>query len=212
MTQNIQFQNTQFQQTTSPLTIINDPSKLQKGYLNLILGPMFSGKSTRLIEYIRKYKTLGLDMLIIKPSIDIRYTDINEICTHNSEKEKCISFEINKLNDIFDLESYQNTNLIFIEEAQFFSNIYEIIKKMTDTDKKIVYLSALNGDSNRELFGDIYKLIPLTDNIEFLQALCTICNDGTNGVYSKRLTTNTSQIFVAGMGEYQAVCRKHFLD
>jgi thymidine kinase len=208
-----QFQNTQFQQTTSPLTIKNYlPENEQKGYLNLILGPMFSGKSTRLIEYIRKYKTLGLDMIIVKPSIDVRYTDINEICTHNAEKEKCISFEINQLNDIFDLESYQNTNLIFIEEAQFFSNIYQIIKKMTDTDKKIVYLSALNGDSNRELFGEIYKLLPLTDNIEFLQALCTICNDGTNGVYSKRLTSNKSQIFVAGSGEYQAVCRKHFLD
>jgi thymidine kinase len=173
---------------------------------------MFSGKSTRLIEYIRKYKTLGLDMLVIKPSIDVRYTDINEICTHNSEKEKCISLDINNLNDIFKLELYADTHLIFIEEAQFFSNIYDVVKKITDTDNKIVYLSALNGDSNRELFGEIYKLIPLADNIEFLQALCTVCNDGTDGIYSKRLSDNTSQIFVAGAEQYQAVCRKHFLE
>jgi thymidine kinase len=204
---------TQIQQNTTSLNIIKSTSsELKEGYLNLILGPMFSGKSTRLIEYIRKYKTLGLDMIVIKPSIDKRYTDINEICTHNAEKEKCISFDNDCLNNIFKLESYTNTNLIFIEEAQFFSGVYDIIKKMTDIDKKIVYLSALNGDSNREIFGEIYKLLPLADNIEFLQALCTFCNDGTYGIYSKRLSDNKTQIFVAGATEYKAVCRKHFLE
>ena len=98
-----------------------------------------------------------------------------------------------------------------IEEGQFFSNLHLIVRQLL-SDKKTIFISALNGDSNQELFGEIYRLIPISDNIEFLQALCTICNDGTNGIYSKRLTTNTSQIFVAGMGEYQAVCRKHFLD
>ena len=203
------------EQKSSLISIIKrDVSEIKsdQGYLNLIIGPMFSGKSTRLIEYIRKYKTLGLDMIVLKPSIDVRYTDINEICTHNSEKEKCVSIDINKLDDIFKLDSYEQTNLIFIEEAQFFSDVFNIIKKMVDIDNKIVYLSALNGDSNREPFGEIYKLIPLADNIEFLRALCTVCNDGTDGIYSKRLSSNKKQILVAGADQYQAVCRKHYLE
>jgi thymidine kinase len=113
---------------------------------------------------------------------------------------------------VFKLDSYQNTNIIFIEEAQFFSDIYQIIKKMTDIDNKIIYLSALNGDSNRELFGEIHKLIPLADNIEFLRALCTVCNDGTDGIYSKRLSNDKCQILVAGADQYNAVCRKHYLE
>jgi thymidine kinase len=201
--------------TSTSIPIIkrnNNELKSNQGYLNLILGPMFSGKSTRLIEYIRKYKTLGLEMIVIKPSIDIRYTNINEICTHNLDKEKCISINIDNLDDIFKLDLYKKTQVFFIEESQFFNNTFNIIKKMTDNDNKIVYLSALNGDSNREIFGEIHKLIPLADNIEFLRALCTICNDGTDGIYSKRLSNDKCQIFVAGVDKYQALCRKHYLE
>lgn len=184
----------------------------RKGYLNLIIGPMFSGKSTRLIQYIRKYRTLGVKMMVVKPSIDTRYTSNNEICSHNLEKESCVVYDRNCLHKIFEDENYSSSKLIIIEEGQFFMNIYEIIKKMTDIDDKIVYITALNGDFNRELFGDIYKLLPICDNIEFMQALCIKCNDGTLGIYSKRLSSNATQILVAGSNEYQAVCRKHFLE
>ena len=82
---------------------------------------------------------------------------------------------------------------------------------MTDVDKKIVWVSALNGDSKRELFGEIYRMIPLADNIEFLQALCIQCRDGTPGIYSKRLIESEKQLIV-GSTEYNAVCRKHYLE
>jgi thymidine kinase len=184
---------------------------MSQGYLNLIIGPMFSGKSTRLIQYIRKYKILGSNLIVIKPSLDTRYTTSNEICTHNYDKESCIIFNKDQLDEIFNYLDYNNYEIIIIEEGQFFSNLYEIVKRMTDLDKKKVYISALNGDSNRNLFGDIYKLIPLADNIEFLQSLCIECKDGTFGIYSKRITNETSQISVAGNDQYKAVCRKHFL-
>lgn len=183
---------------------------MSEGYLNLIIGPMFSGKSSRLIQYIRQYKTLESNLIVIKPSLDIRYTNNNEICTHNHEKESCMIYDKDELNNIFNDMNYYDYEVIIIEEGQFFSNLYEIVKKMTDLDKKKVYISALNGDSNRNIFGDIHKLIPLADNIEFLQALCIDCKDGTLGIYSKRISKESSQIFVAGDKQYKAVCRKHF--
>jgi thymidine kinase len=186
--------------------------KTNNGYLNLIIGPMFSGKSTRLIHYIRKYKTLKFNMIVIKPSIDNRYTESNEICTHNFDKESCISYATNELGNIFNDSSYTNAKIIIIEEGQFFTSLYEHIKKMTDIDKKIVYVTALNGDSKRELFGDVYKLLPLCDNIEFMQALCIKCSDGTLGVYSKRILNNDNQVCVAGADVYQAVCREHYFN
>lgn len=185
--------------------------KYNKGYLEMIIGPMFSGKSTELINIIRKYKTLNTNMMIIKPSIDNRYTNNNEIHTHNHDKEKCITYGVNELSNVFNDPHYADIRLIAIEEGQFFMDIYEVVKKMTDEDNKIVYITALNGDFNRQLFGDIYKLLPLCDNIKFMQALCVLCNDGTVGVYSKRLSRDNAQVLVAGADEYQAVCRNHFL-
>lgn len=183
---------------------------MKEGYLNLIIGPMFSGKSSRLIQYIRQYRTLGSNLIVIKPSLDTRYTINNEICTHNHEKESCVIYDKDLLKNIFDDMNYNDYEVIIIEEGQFFSNLYEIVKKMTDTDKKKVYISALNGDSNRKIFGDIHKLIPLADNIEFLQSLCIDCKDGTLGIYSKRITEESSQILIAGNNKYKAVCRKHY--
>jgi len=183
---------------------------IHQGYLHLIIGPMFSGKSTKLIHYIRKHKTLGKSMIIIKPSIDNRYTAESVICTHDLEKENCIMYDKDNLQEIFKHPLYSTTNIIIIEEGQFFSNIYTNVKQMTDVDKKEVYITALNGDSNRELFGEIYKLIPICDNIEYMQALCILCKNGTPGIYTKRLSSNSSQILVGSTAEYQAVCRNHY--
>ena len=107
-----------------------EQTKSNHGFLNLILGPMFSGKSTRLIHYIRKYKTLKFSMIIAKPSIDTRYTGSNEICTHNFEKESCTTFLPNELHKIFDDPIYQTSNIIIIEEGQFFSSLYDIFKNL----------------------------------------------------------------------------------
>jgi thymidine kinase len=179
--------------------------------LNLILGPMFSGKSTRLIQYIRKYKTLGYSIFCAKPSIDNRY-DENHICTHNLEKESCSTFDIDKLDKIFDNQEYQAAKVIMIEEGQFFKNIYTISKRMLDEDHKIIYISALNGDSNRELFGEIYKLLPLASNIKFLKALCMDCKDGSLAMYSKRNSEIKDQIVVASGDVYKAVCYYHYFN
>jgi len=183
---------------------------MSNGYLMLILGPMFSGKSTKLIQFINKYKTLNKKMLIIKPSIDNRYTS-TDICTHDMQTQRCKCIDHDKLKHIFGDDEYINSQIIIIEEGQFFENLFEIISQML-IDKKTIYISALNGDSNQQLFGEIYKLMPICDNIEFLHALCLDCSDGTPAIFSKRLNNNNNnnQILVAGANEYKAVCRYHF--
>jgi thymidine kinase len=197
---------------------------MNQGELIMIIGPMFSEKTTRLIQYINKYRTLGIKQLIVKPSIDTRYTKNSELCSHNMETENCVTFKIDKLNEIFINDEYKDASVIIIDEGQFFANIYEIVKYMVEYDHKKVYIAALNGDFNRELFGDIYKLLPLCNNIEFLTALCTECKDGTPAIFSKRIIRDEStnleqnleqvqvqvQVQVAGSDKYNAVCRYHY--
>jgi thymidine kinase len=178
------------------------------GYLNLIIGPMFSGKSTKLIQYIKKYKTLNKKLMVIKPSLDNRYTELSDICTHDMQTQNCIMIDKDKLSEIITDKDYLQTDIIMIEEGQFFTNLYLNIIQMLN-DNKTIFISALNGDSNQELFGEIYKLISICDNIEFLQALCLDCADGTPAIFSKRLSSNQDQILVAGADEYKAVCRYH---
>jgi thymidine kinase len=190
----------------------NQSNQTPYGYLNLIIGPMFSGKSTKLIEYIRKTKNDDNNIIVIKPSIDTRYGVSNEICTHNADKESCIMVEVDKLDSIFEIESFNSVTHVFIEEAQFFKNLYNIVETLTVKYNKKVYVAGLNGDSNREIFGEIYKLLPIADNIEFIKAICSQCNDQTAGIYSKRFSQNKSQVYVSGANEYQPVCRKHYFE
>jgi thymidine kinase len=172
------------------------------GYLELVLGPMFSGKSSRLIQIIRKYKILNHSILVIKPEIDKRYTNNSEIVTHDKISVNCIT--CNELSDIKDISMYQ---VIIIEEGQFFSDIFEKVVEWCKTTK--VYVAGLNGDANQNLFGNLHKLLPHVNEIIFLKALCKICCDGTPAIFSKKIINNNKQVEVGSCDLYQAVCRFH---
>ena len=176
--------------------------------VHLILGPMFSGKTHRLIQHIQSFKILGFPIFVIKPDIDTRYT-LNGLCTHDQIKESCDSFPIDVFEQIFLLPEYQQAKVVLIEEGQFFTHIYRMVTHMM-TDQKRVYVAALNGDSERNLFGDVYRLLPLCHSIEWTTALCIHCKDGTPAVYSKRKVLCETQISVAGSDMYEAVCEKHY--
>ena len=173
------------------------------GYLELILGPMSSGKSSRLIQIIRKYKILNHSILVIKPVIDKRYSENSEIVTHDKISEKCVT--CSTLSEIKDVDKYQ---VIIIEEGQFFIDLYENVTEWCKN--KRVYVAGLNGGANKELFGNIYKLLPHVDEITLLKALCKICNDGTLAVFTKKTVSNNNLIEIGGEELYTAVCRDHF--
>jgi len=186
---------------------------LKSGYLKLIIGPMFSGKSTKLIELIRKYKTIGYKILTIKNSLDTRYSNVSQIISHNKDSEPCLS--ITYLNDIFTnivfKKKYDESQVIFIEEAQFFTYLDEFVTRALD-DKKTIFVVGLNGDSNQNNFGEIHKLLPKCNDIELLKAYCKVCNDETPAEFSKRIIKTNNQVYVGNDNEYMPVCRKHLSE
>ena len=102
---------------------------------------------------------------------------------------------------------YAEAKYIFIEEAQFFKDLLLFIIDHVEIKGKNVIVVGLNGDSNRENFGDIHKLIPLCDEIVKLKEYCSICKDGTPGIFSKRITNETSQVLI-GSDNYIPCCRE----
>ena len=149
--------------------------------------------------------------MIMKHSIDKRYSEADEIVSHNKDSEPCIS--LSSLNDVFIknewINQYNDSKVIFIEEAQFFTDLFEFVKKAL-ADNKTIFVVGLNGDSNQMNFGDIHKLLPLCDDIELLKACCKICMDETSALFSKRISLEEGQVCVGGGEEYIPVCRNHF--
>lgn len=195
-------------------------SHTETGYLELIIGPMYSGKTSRLVEIYKQYKFCNISVAVINHSIDNRY-DEDLLSTHDQVKIPCIKTE--KLLDIWtdniDLEQdislvprikdkfkVSTSSVILINEGQFFPDLEEFVKLLLVNDKK-VYVCGLDGDFERKKFGQILDLIPLCDKITKLTSLCSICKDGTPGIFSKRLSFEKEQTLV-GSSNYIPVCRK----
>ena len=170
----------------------------------LILGPMYSNKSTELIKEANRYKSIGIKVLTINHIINCRYNTKN-ISTHDNNV-----LEANIVTDqllTIDLENI-NANVIIIEELQFFQDAFQFIT--TNMDKKIIIAAGLNGDYNREPFEVISRLIPYAEKIKKLSALCVHCKNGTLANFSKLKISKGDKILVGGINEYEAVCFKHF--
>ena len=175
--------------------------------LELIIGPMFAGKSGELIRRIRILKVLNRKYIVISPLIDNRH-DNNMIVSHNLEKESCI--KLNNLNDIY-LHDLNNVDTIFIDEGQFFTDLL-IVKKLVEINNINVIICGLVGDYNRNKFGQIAELIPLCDNIITLKAICSLCMNGTPGIFSHRKLFSDEQVLIGETDKYMSLCRKHYLE
>jgi thymidine kinase len=186
-------------------------------YLELIIGPMFSGKTSRLVDIYKQCKFCNIPVVVINHSIDNRYDD-ELLSTHDHIKIPCIKTdkishiwkEEPETNGMFkllrDREEAYFADVILINEGQFFEDLYTTVISMLKFGKK-VYIAGLDGDFKRQKFGQILDLIPLCDKITKLKSLCGICKNGTPGIFSKRLTNEIEQTIV-GSNNYIPVCRK----
>ena len=186
-----------------------------EGRLDLIIGPMFSGKSTELIRKIRLAKIINKKVLVIKPIIDIRYKN-DKIVSHSFEQEECLTIE--KLKDI---DHFINQyDLIIVDEGQFFPDLFQYVTMWADTLPVHIVIAGLDGTSERKPFGDMLRLIPHAEEVERLEAFCSVCGDGTianysqyKGLRSVENGANTKEeVVIGGTEVYRPVCRKHYLE
>ena len=176
-------------------------SEQNEGRIELIIGPMFSGKSTRLIEIIRKYIYKSKKTIMIKFQGDNRYSNKSEIITHDLTKYE--SIECKKLYDSF--EKLKNYDVIGIDEGQFFPDLVEICEKLAFL-KKIVIVAGLNADFRMEPFPVISRLISKADKIKLLKAYCFNCHEDAK--FSLRIIQSDETILIGAGESYKPACRK----
>jgi len=174
-------------------------------YLEIIIGPMFSGKTSELIKIYKEKKENNEKILAINYNMDTRYGD-NKIVSHNIDSIPSIN--INSLHDInSDLDrksAFNNADWIFINEAQFFKDLkIFIILYLKNSNKKFV-LCGLDSDFKRERFGELLDLVPHADKLTKLYGKCHYCNN--KSLYTHRLTSEMHQE-VIGTNNYIPICR-----
>lgn len=174
--------------------------------IEVILGCMYSGKSTELIRRINRYESIGKNILLINHTKDIR-TD-NNVSTHSNQKKNAKKTEF--LSDLIHSLEFIKADVIGIDEAQFFTDLYDFITKI-EKFNKIVIVAGLDGDYQRKPIGQILDIIPLSDSVIKLTALDMETKDGSLAIFTKRLVNSNQQILVGSTDEYMAVSRKNYL-
>lgn len=164
--------------------------------IELIIGPMFSGKSSELLRRLTRYKIAGKQTLLLRPKRDTR-----GFFTHDKKENSVKEIFIENISDFKDLYNY---DVIGVDEGQFFSDL-KIIDKWADIGLTII-VSALNGTSEKKTFSSVQDIIPLSDTIVKLSAVCTSC--GNDAQFSFYKVGNKENDIVVGEDEYTALCRK----
>jgi thymidine kinase len=171
------------------------------GYLEIILGPMFSGKTTQLIQHYKTYSYIGKTVMVINYAEDTRYHE-SLLSTHDKVMIPCIMAKT--LKEVWNKE--MEFDVILINEGQFFEDLYEVVIEMVEKQHKIVYICGLDGDFKRNKFGQLFDLIPYCDAVKKISSLCSMCKNGNAGIFSHRISSEQSQI-VIGSDNYKPVCR-----
>lgn len=205
-------QNTKM--NTSSVTWNNENNQNQtnnqksEGYLELILGPMFSGKTSTLKKIYDQCIYCNIPVMVINYEDDNRYCDASFMSTHDKIMIPCVKglsiseiLEINK-------EKLNDSEVILINEGQFFKDIDQVIHLVENLHKR-VYICGLDGDFKKNKIGSLIDLIPHCDNVYKLKSLCSECRDGKPGLFSYRISNETDQV-VIGVENYKPVCRGCF--
>jgi len=192
------------------------------GKLDIILGTMFSGKTSYMISKISFFADLGFKILYLNIEFDNRSE--SAFSTHNpfiNAKEYAQKGNIQKNVTMLKIKNLQNLqidlnnfDIVIIDEAHFFEDLVDFTKKLLDA-KKYVIVGSLIADFKGNKFGNVYDLIPLCDDVIRLQAYCGICATEKRyrvAIYSKRMSESEETIEIGGSEKYIPVCREHFSD
>ena len=199
--------------------------------LEIIIGPMFSGKSTELLRRLNIYAAMNLRVLYVNSAFDDRATTMWS--THNPTMKSIGNIAAVKVQNLTELTtkseiefrrgeevnkaSLSSFDVIGIDEAQFFTGLKDFALSQVEKYHKKVLVAGLNSDFKRAKFGEILDLIPVCDTIDKLTPFCKMCwenaGDHVNALFSMRIDSeNDAVVDVGDSGKYAPVCRKCYLE
>jgi len=182
------------------MQIVNGKS----GWIEIICGPMFSGKSEELIKRLRRAQIARRRVQIFKHGMDARY-DATSIVSHSQMSLPGVA--VNEVNDILHLVD-DRTELVAIDEGQFFSgDIVAVANKLANQGKRVI-VAGLDLDYQGLPFGPMPQLMSCAEYVTKELAICMTCGEPAN--FTQRLTSATEQVVVGADETYEARCRRHF--
>ena len=177
----------------------------QSGWMEVICGSMFSGKTEELIRRLRRAEMAGQKVEIFKPKIDTRYDDV-EVVSHNHNK--IMSTPVESSNEILLLGS--TCDVIGIDEAQFFDEgIVEVANQLANNGLRVV-IAGLDMDFLGRPFGPMPFLMATAEYVTKVHAICKKTGNLAN--YSMRISKNQDLVQLGETDSYEAVSRRVFID
>lgn len=174
------------------------------GWVEVICGPMFSGKSEELIRRLRRAQIARLRVEVFKPRIDDRYSE-DEIVSHS--EMRIPASRVRTAREILDRLD-PRTQVVGVDEAQFYDDdLVEVVDSMANMGKRVI-VAGLDQDYLGRPFDPIPGLLAAAEEITKTLAICIQCGNPANR--TQRLVANEEQIVVGGAGAYEARCRQCF--
>jgi len=174
------------------------------GWIEVICGSMYSGKTEELIRRLRRSEIAKQKVTILKPQIDTRYSD-NHIVSHSDLKIPSIPVQ----SALEILEKAKDANVVGIDEAQFFGmELVEVCQKLADEGRRVI-VAGLDQDYRGEPFEPIPELLAIAEYITKTLAICMVCGDPANK--TQRITEDEERVIVGGSKIYEARCRNCYV-
>ena len=173
------------------------------GWIEVITGSMFSGKTEELIRRMRRAEIAKMNTCLFKPFIDNRYSS-KHVVSHNQSKLESII--VKTPNEI--IKHSKKMDVVGIDEAQFFNkNIIDVCKNLANRKIRVI-VAGLDTDYKGLPFGCMPELMCEADYLDKLRAICVIC--GNPASYSQRTTSDSEQVLIGETDIYEARCRNCF--
>lgn len=183
----------------------------QRGWIEVICGSMFSGKSEELIRRIKRAQFAKQEFVVFKPKVDNRYSE-NDVVSHNGNS--IVSMPVSEISEIYDYVMSHDVEVIGIDEVQFFESpsIVDLVQEFANRGYRVV-VAGLDQDFRGEPFGPMPILMSIAESVTKLQAVCTVC--GSPASRSQRLIDGEPAgydepiVLVGAQEAYEARCRHH---
>jgi thymidine kinase len=182
---------------------------IKRGRIVVIMGPMFSGKTTELLRRLRIFTVAHKSTIVIKYTKDIRHgsSKFNRISTHDALSHPAISCGANELDSESMMTSMLSYDVIGIDEGQFFAQLANVSEKLA-SQGKVVIISGLNGTFTRTPFAPMAEIQAKAEEVHKLDAVCSKCLGSAS--FSRRLNPSQELEFIGGSESYEARCRECF--
>ena len=175
----------------------------RSGWLEVICGSMFSGKTEELIRRLKRARIAGQRVAVYKPSIDTRYAE-ESVVSHDSNS--FLATPISQSAQLLEVD--KEATVIGLDEAQFFDrDVVKHTQELAHRGKRII-IAGLDMDFRGQPFGPMCDLLAVAEYITKVHAICSHC--GNLATHSYRLSPSTDTVVLGERNEYEARCRKCF--